>query len=86
MRFHLESTDIALVSVFCALRVTLNKTPGPLSFRLFSLPILCDFAVFFSLLPVTWMTEKFGIVAIIITLPMIGILERAHMREIKSAR
>lgn len=179
----LKSVDIALIGVFCALWATLNVTLGPLSFRLFNLPILCDFAVFFSLLLVTWATEKFGtamvvgiigstivlifnpsphiiafaasailfdilmianhhriqlkaynmaiaplatalsayfagvligilfmgktlswetvqwaltfwgvwhliggIIAIVITLPMIGILERAHVREIKSAR
>jgi len=57
---RLESVDIALIGVFCTLWATLNLTLGPLSFRLFNLPILCDFAVFFSLLLVTWATEKFG--------------------------
>ena len=55
-----ESVDIALTGVFCALWATLNLILGPLSFRLFNLPILCDFAVFFSLLLVTWTTGKFG--------------------------
>jgi hypothetical protein len=57
---RLESVDTALIGVFCALWAALSLTLGPLSFRLFNLPILCDFAVFFSLLLVTWTTGKFG--------------------------
>lgn len=55
-----STADIALASVFCALWVVLNLTLGPLSFRLLGLPILHDFAVFFTLLLVVWATGKFG--------------------------
>lgn len=73
----LSTVDLALVSVFCALWVVLNITLGPLSFRLLGLPILHDFAVFFTLLLVTWVTGKFGaaslvgIIGSIIALPLL---------------
>jgi hypothetical protein len=57
--------DTALVSVFCALWVSLNLTLGPMGFRLFGLPILCDFSVFFTLLLVTWITGKFGTASLV---------------------
>jgi len=53
-------TDITLTSVFCALWVALSLTLGRVSFALTGLPILHDFAVFFTLLLVTWATGKFG--------------------------
>jgi len=62
---YLKSVDIALIGIFCALWVALNLTLGPLSFRLFALPILCDFAAFFSLLLVTWVTGKFGAASVV---------------------
>lgn len=57
---HFRTFDVALVSVFCALWVVLNYFLGPLSFQLLGLPVLHDFAVFFTLLLVTWMTGRFG--------------------------
>jgi len=58
---HFAVTDIALVGVFCALWVVLNLTLGPLSFRLLGgVPVLHDFAVFFTLLLATWATGKYG--------------------------
>jgi len=57
---YLDTIDIALIGFFCALWVTLNLALGPLSFKLLGLPILCDFAAFFSLLLVTWVTGRFG--------------------------
>jgi len=61
MRKYLRTSDIALIGVFCALWAALSLALGPLSFRLFGLPILCDFAVFFSLLLVTWAAGRFGV-------------------------
>jgi hypothetical protein len=60
-----QTVDIALVSVFCALWVVLNITLGPLSFRLLGLPVLHDFAVFFTLLLVAWVTGKFGTASLV---------------------
>jgi len=57
---YLNTVDIALISVFCALWAALNLTLGPLGFRLLRLPILCDFSVFFTILLVTWAVGKFG--------------------------
>jgi hypothetical protein len=62
---HLGTIDIALVSVFCALWATLNLTLGPLGFAWFGLPIFCDFAVFFTLLLVTWLTGRFGTASLV---------------------
>ena len=59
-RTYLTTVDIALTGVFCALWIVLNLTLGPLSFRLFGLPILHDFGVFFTLLLVAWVTGRFG--------------------------
>jgi hypothetical protein len=59
------TVDIALVSVFCALWVVLNITLGPLSFTLLGLPVLHDFAVFFTLLLVAWATGKFGTASLV---------------------
>lgn len=52
--------DITLASVFCALWVALSLTLGRVSFALTGLPVLHDFAVFFTLLLVVWATGKFG--------------------------
>ena len=52
--------DVALIGVFCALWAVLNLTLGPLSFSLLHLPVLHDFAAFFTLLLVAWVTGKFG--------------------------
>jgi hypothetical protein len=57
---HLGAIDVALTGIFCALWVALNLTLGPLSFTLLGLPILHDFAVFFTLLLVVWITGRFG--------------------------
>jgi hypothetical protein len=57
---YFATVDIALIGVFCALWATLNLTLGPLGFAWFGLPIFCDFAVFFTLLLVTWIIGKFG--------------------------
>lgn len=62
---YFTTTDIALVSVFCALWASLNLTLGPMGFTWFKLPILCDFSVFFTLLLVTWITGKFGTASIV---------------------
>ncbi len=62
---YFSSTDIALTSIFCALWAVLNLALGPLSFRLLGLPILHDFAAFFTLLLVTWLTSKFGIASLV---------------------
>lgn len=56
--------DIALISIFCALWTALNLTLGRLGFAWFGLPIFCDFAVFFTLLLLTWATGKFGTASI----------------------
>lgn len=62
---HFPPADIALTSVLCALWAILNLTLGPLSFRLFRLPIFHDFAAFFTLLLVTWVTGKFGTASLV---------------------
>jgi len=62
---YFAPVDIALISVFCALWATLNFTLGPLGFAWFGLPIFCDFAVFFTLLLVTWATGKFGTASLV---------------------
>jgi len=62
---YFSAIDIALISVFCALWTTLNLTLGPLGFAWFGLPIFCDFAVFLTLLLVTWITNKFGAASLV---------------------
>jgi hypothetical protein len=57
---YLTAVDVALTGLFCALYIVLNLTLGPLGFALFSLPILHDFGVFFTLLLVVWITGRFG--------------------------
>jgi hypothetical protein len=57
---YLTTRDIALTAVFCAVWVVLNLILGPLSFMLTGLPIIHDFAVFFTLLMVAWITGRFG--------------------------
>jgi len=64
-KMHFSTVDIALVSIFCALWATLNLTLGPLGFTWFGLPIFCDFAVFFTLLLVTWATAKLGTASLV---------------------
>ncbi|MEM2104334.1 MAG: hypothetical protein QW717_05530 [Candidatus Bathyarchaeia archaeon] len=58
MRF--KPIDVAVISVFAAMWVVLNLTLGPMGFRLFNLPILCDFSVFFTLLLTTWTSGRMG--------------------------
>ena len=65
MKQHLNAVDIAIVSIFCAIFAALSLTLGPLSFNLFRLPILHDFAASFSLLLVTWLVGKFGAASIV---------------------
>jgi hypothetical protein len=57
---YFATVDIALTGVFCALWIVLNLALGPLSFQLLGLPIIHDFAVFFTLLLVVWVTGRFG--------------------------
>jgi hypothetical protein len=59
------TVDIAFIGVFSAVWVALNLTLGPLGFAWFKLPIFCDFAVFFTLLLVTWLTGKFGAASLV---------------------
>lgn len=61
---YLTTVDVALISIFCALWAALNLTLGRLGFVWFGLPIFCDFAVFFTLLLLTWATGKFGVASI----------------------
>jgi len=50
-----------LTGVFCALWIFLNWILAPLSVTLLGgIPIFHDFAVFFTLLLVTWVTGRFG--------------------------
>jgi len=62
---YFKTVDIALISVFCALWPVLNLTLAPLGFALLTLPIFCDFAVYFTLLLATWATGKFGTASIV---------------------
>jgi hypothetical protein len=64
-KVRFTSTETALVGVFSAMWVILNLTLGPLSFRLLGLPILHDFAAFFTLLLVVWATGKFGTASLV---------------------
>jgi hypothetical protein len=58
---HFTTVDVALTGVFCAVWTALNWYLAPLSFALLGgLPILHDFAVFFTLLLVAWVTGRFG--------------------------
>jgi hypothetical protein len=57
---HFATTDITLLSLFCGLWTILNFILGRLSFALLGVPVLHDFAAFFTLLLVTWLTGKFG--------------------------
>jgi hypothetical protein len=57
---YFRTVDIALTALFCALYIVLNLTLGPLSFALTGLPIFHDLGVFFTLLLVVWITERFG--------------------------
>lgn len=59
-KVHFKAVDVALTGVFCALWIVLNLTLGPLSFQLTGLPIVHDFAAFFTLLLVAWVTGRFG--------------------------
>ena len=62
---YFKAVDVAIISIFCALWPALNLTLGPLGFALLRLPIFCDFAVFFTLLLVSWATGKFGTASIV---------------------
>lgn len=57
---HFKPVDIAIISVFSAMWVVLNLTLGQVGFRLFQLPIFCDFSVFLTLLLTTWASGKMG--------------------------
>ena len=63
--------DVALIGVFCAVWAVLNLTLEPLSFSLLHLPVLHDFAAYFTLLLVTWAAGKSG------TASMVGIIGSA---------
>jgi hypothetical protein len=63
--------DVALIGVFCAVWAVLNLTLGPLSFSLLHLPVLHDFAAYFTLLLITWATGQSG------TASMVGIIGSA---------
>jgi hypothetical protein len=62
---YFTTIDIALTSLFCALWVVLTLTLGRSSFQLLGLPVLHDFAAFFTLLLVTWITGKFGTASLV---------------------
>jgi hypothetical protein len=62
---YFSPLEIALTSVMCALWAILNFTLGPLSFRLLGLPIIHDFAAFFTLLLATWATGKPGTASLV---------------------
>ena len=64
-RTSFSTVDITLVGIFCALWVVLNLTLGRLSVQLLGLPILHDFAAFFTLLLTTWITGKFGTASLV---------------------
>ncbi|MEM2522859.1 MAG: hypothetical protein QXW82_06900 [Candidatus Bathyarchaeia archaeon] len=57
---HFKSVDIALIAIFAAMWAVLNLTVGPVGFKLFRLPIFCDFSVYFTLLLATWASGKIG--------------------------
>lgn len=56
----LKTVNIALTAIFSALYAALTLVLGPLSFQLLQLPILHDFAVYFTLLLAVWTTRSFG--------------------------
>jgi hypothetical protein len=62
---HFAAADVALVSVFCGLWAILSLTLGRLSFALLGLPVLHDFAAFFTLLLVAWATGRFGTASLV---------------------
>jgi len=62
---YFHPVDIALIGVFCALWAILSLTLGRLSFALLRLPVLHDFAAFFTLILVAWATRKFGTAALV---------------------
>lgn len=58
---YFTTVDVALTGVFCALWIALNLTLAPLSVTLLAgNPVIHDFAVFFTLLLVAWVTGRFG--------------------------
>ena len=65
MKHHFTATDVALTSVFCAMYAVLNITLAPLSMAWFGLPVLCDFAVFFTLFLAVWATGRFGVASLV---------------------
>jgi hypothetical protein len=62
---YFTTVDITLTGIFCALWVVLTLTLGRLSVQLLGLPILHDFAAFFTLLLITWITGKFGTASLV---------------------
>jgi len=60
-----KPVDIATIAIFSAMWAILNITVGPLGFRLFHLPIFCDFSVYFTLLLATWASGKTGIPSVV---------------------
>jgi len=57
---YFTTLHIILIGVLSALWVALNLTLGPLGFSLFHLPVLCDVAVYLTLLLAVWIFGKFG--------------------------
>jgi len=65
VKTYFTATDIAFTSLFSVMWAILNLVLGPLGFALFGLPVLCDFAVFFTLLLTTWTVSKFGVASLV---------------------
>ena len=57
--------DVALTGVFCAVWAVLNRTLGPFSVAVLGVPVLHDFAVFFTLLVAVWATGKAGVASLV---------------------
>lgn len=62
---YFKTKDIAAIILFSPLYAILNLYIGPLGFTLFKLPILCDVAVFLTLLLTVWLSGKFGSASIV---------------------
>jgi hypothetical protein len=57
--------DVVLIGVFCAVWAVLNRTLGPVSVGVLGVPVLHDFAVFFTLLLAVWATGKAGVASLV---------------------
>jgi hypothetical protein len=62
---YFKTIDMATIILFSPLYAILNLYIGPLGFALLKLPVLCDVAVFFTLLLVVWLSAKFGSASIV---------------------